>query len=73
MQFFRQIHLYMKLDRTMLVMENHHKEAERSDKQYWDAKSPMERFCAIQTHRQAAYGNEATRRLQRILEVAERQ
>ena len=62
----------MKIDRTILVMENHHHEAERADQRYWDEKTPVERFRAIQTHRQAAYGNEATRRLQRVLEIAER-
>ena len=56
----------------MLVMENSHQEAEQSDRETWAAMTPMERFCEIQTHRQAAYGNEASGRLQRVLEVAER-
>ena len=63
----------MKMDRTLLVMENNHQEAEQADRRANADITPMERLRVIQTHRQAAYGNEASGRLQRVLEVAERE
>lgn len=63
----------MRLDRTRLVIENLHQGAEDSDKQYWKRSSPLERLRAVQIDRQVAYGHaNASRRLQRILEIADR-
>ena len=59
----------MKMDRTKLsVVGLKHS----SDIEYWKKQSPSERLWAIQIDREVAYGRSNTsRRLQRILEVAE--
>ena len=63
----------MKLDRTRLVIEDLHGDADSSDRMYWRDRTPLERLRALQTDRQVAYGRTSTtRRLQRVLEVAER-
>jgi hypothetical protein len=63
----------MKLDRTQLVIEDLHRRAEISDKKYWENSPPLERLRAVQFDRQVAYGHtSASRRLQRILEIADR-
>ena len=63
----------MKLDRTQLVIEDLHGGAELSDIKYWENSPPLERLRAVQIDRQVAYGHtSASRRLQRILEVADR-
>ena len=63
----------MKLDRTQLVIEELHGRSESSDQMYWKDKTPLDRLRAVQIDRQAAYGRASTsRRLQRILEVADR-
>jgi hypothetical protein len=62
----------MKLDRTVLVIENHH-EADQSDRAYWQGKTVNERIHAVQINRQVAYGkSNASGRLQRVLEIASR-
>ena len=63
----------MKLDRKQLVIETLHGGAEFSDRTYWEKRTPLERLRAVQIGRQVAYGHtNASRRLQRILEVADR-
>jgi len=63
----------MKLDRTQLTITDLHGQAEAADRDYWHGKSPAERLRAVQTNREIAYGRaNASKRLQRILEVAER-
>jgi hypothetical protein len=66
-------HCIMKLDRTQLTITDLHGEAEATDRDYWRSKSPAERLRAVQTCREIAYGRaNATARLQRVLEIAER-
>jgi len=63
----------MKVDRETLQVEDLHGDAEASDRAYWRACTPLERLRAVQIDRQVAYGRASTsRRLQRVLEVAER-
>jgi hypothetical protein len=63
----------MKLDRTQLMIEELHGRAESSDQAYWKDRTPLDRLRAVQIDRQVAYGRASTsRRLQRILEVADR-
>jgi len=63
----------MKVDRETLQVERLHGDADASDRAYWSARSPLERLRAVQSDRQVAYGRaSASRRLQRVLEVAER-
>lgn len=60
----------MKLDRTKLSTVPLKNDA---DIRYWAGRTPLERLRAIQLHRQIAYGRASTsRRLQRVLEIAER-
>ena len=60
---------HIKIDRA--VMDSHKLTARVSDRQYWLAKSPTERFEALELLRQIAYGYDpSTTRLQRVLEVA---
>lgn len=42
------------------------------DKEYWLSKTPEERLEAVELMRQIIYGDEAAKRLQRVLEVAQR-
>ena len=42
------------------------------DKEYWLSKTPDERLQAVELMRHIIYGDEATKRLQRILEVTQR-
>jgi hypothetical protein len=61
----------MKLDRAKLSIMDLH--AKSPDKGYWRRRTAIERLRAVQMDRQVAYGRaNTTRRLQRILEVAER-
>lgn len=60
----------LKVDRSVVSISSFN---DRSDDEYWHSRSPSERLSAIQTNRQAAYGeSEATARLQRVLEIAQR-
>jgi hypothetical protein len=62
--------LYMKLDRTKLSVVDFR---DSQDKEYWMKLSPEGRLQALQINRQAAYGKpNASGRLQRVLEIAER-
>jgi hypothetical protein len=59
----------LKIDRSVITLSHL---GDRSDDEYWQSKSPMERIAAIQTNRQAAYGeSDASARLQRILEITQ--
>jgi len=65
--------LWMKLDRTKVMVVDVHGGGESSDRVYWLDKTPEARLRAIETDRQVAYGRASTsRRLQRVLEVAQR-
>ena len=60
----------MKLERTAISVVD---TDDSSDRDYWLRQSPEARLRAIQIHRQAAYGRaDASGRVQRVLEVAER-
>lgn len=60
----------MKMDRTQLSVVDL---KDSSDTEYWKKQTHSERLRAIQIDRQVAYGRSNTsRRLQRILEVADR-
>ena len=63
----------MNVDRTTLVIEDQHGAADASDHAYWRDRTPLERLRAVRIHREVAYGRaNASRRLQRILEIVER-
>jgi hypothetical protein len=63
----------MNVERAVLRIERDHRAAAQADQSYWLARTPEERWVAIQQHRIAAYGHDqATGRLQRVLEIAKR-
>jgi hypothetical protein len=43
------------------------------DKEYWLSKTPQERLEAVELMRRIIYGDEAAKRLQRVLEITQRQ
>lgn len=63
-----------KVDRTAFKVYSSFEEAEADERIYWHSKTPQERLIALELMRQSAFGydNPTTRRLQRVLEVAER-
>jgi hypothetical protein len=42
------------------------------DKEYWLSKTPDERLEAVELMRRIIYGDEAAKRLQRVLEITQR-
>lgn len=49
-------------------------DADEEEKRYWHAQTPQERLAAVETLRRLNFGEEAaTARLQRLLEVVERE
>ena len=64
----------IKMDKTHLSVVDLHDDTSEEDRNYWLSKSPEERFIALELLRQQLYGYDSTTaRLQRILEVAERE
>ncbi len=43
------------------------------DKKYWLSKTPEERLEAVELMRRIIYGDEAAKRLQRVLEITKRE
>ena len=61
-----------KLDKTVLTLGTLDDSAER--RAYWHSRTPAERLAAMEQLRRINYGEyAATARLQRLLEVAERE
>lgn len=61
-----------RLDKTKLVVTSLFDDSD--EKQYWLSRSPEERWAAMELMRQMVYGYDpATTRLQRILEITQRQ
>ena len=64
---------FPKIDRTAFSVVSSFEEADRNDKEYWLARTPLERLQHMELLRRINYGSNATARLQRVLEVAERE
>ena len=60
----------LKLDKTVLSIGSLSDTSE--ERTYWLTQTPRERLKQIEILRRINYGNRATRRLQRVLEVAQR-
>ena len=61
----------LKVDRTALTVTSLY---ESDEKEYWLSKTPEERLQALELMRQIVYGYDPdTARLQRVLEIAQRQ
>ncbi len=63
--------LLLKQKKTLWISKGF-KEAEAKEKAYWFSQSPLFRLETIEILRKINYGKEATKRLQRIFEVAKR-
>lgn len=58
----------MKVNRTIVAVVDLHSS---TDDRYWRMQTPMARLRAVEINRQAAYGHAYSKRLQRVLEIAE--
>jgi hypothetical protein len=63
---------FPRLDKTVFSVVSSFEEADQQDKEYWLSKTPLERLQHMELLRRINYGADATARLQRVLEVAER-
>jgi hypothetical protein len=61
----------LKVDRSALTVSSLQDESD--ERAYWLRRTPYERMRQIEILRRINYGHRATTRLQRILEVAERE
>lgn len=57
----------LRLDKTKLVLTSSFDNAD--EKSYWLSRTPEERIAHIEFLRRVNYGDEAAKRLQRVLEV----
>lgn len=60
----------LKIDKTAFSVTSLSDESD--EKAYWWSRTPEERLRHIETLRRINYGDQATARLQRVLEVAQR-
>ena len=63
---------FPRLDKTAFSIVSSFEEADRQDKEYWLSRTPLERLQYMELLRRINYGTNATARLQRVLEIAER-
>ena len=64
---------FPKVDRTAFTVFSSFEEADQEDKKYWLSRTPQERLQYMELLRRINHGSAATARLQRVLEIAERQ
>lgn len=63
-----------RVDRRMICIATHAEaEAEAQDRTYWHSASPELRWQAVEVQRMIAYAYETPPRLQRILEITQRE
>ena len=63
---------FPRIDRTVFSVVSSFEEADKEDKEYWFSRTPLERLQHMELLRRINYGSNATARLQRVLEIAER-
>lgn len=63
---------FPRLDKTAFSVLSSFEEADKQDKEYWLSRTPLERLQYMELLRRINYGSNATARLQRVLEIAER-
>ncbi len=63
---------FPKLDKRAFSVASSFEEAEKQDKAYWLSRKPQERLLQVEILRRINYGNLATKRMKRVLEVARR-
>jgi len=63
---------FPKLDKTVFSIVTSFEEADEEDRKYWHSRTPIERLQHTEYLRRINYGDSATARLQRVLEIVER-
>lgn len=63
---------FPKMDKTIVSIVSSFEEADKQDRAYWLSRTPQERLQHMELLRRINYGSNATARLQRVLEIAER-
>jgi len=63
---------FPKMNKKVVSVISSFEEADRQDKEYWLSRTPLERLQHMELLRRINYGPNATARLQRVLEIAER-
>ena len=61
-----------RVDRTAFAVATSHEAAAEADRRYWWSRSPEERRRAVETLRQRNYGDAASGRVERVLEITRR-
>lgn len=59
-----------RVDRTAFSVVSSFEEADAEDDAYWRSRTPAERLAHLELLRRINYGDAATGRLQRVLEIA---
>jgi hypothetical protein len=59
-----------RVDRTVFSVVSSFEEADAEDDAYWHSRTPAERLAHLELRRRINYGDAATGRLQRVLELA---
>lgn len=63
---------FPRLDKSVLVVSSFEEE-EKVERDFWHSQTPHKRLEALETLRRINHGEHATARLQRLLEVTERE
>lgn len=63
---------FPRLDKSALSIVSSFEEADEEDRKYWHSRTPLERLQHTEYLRRINYGDSATARLQRVLEIVER-
>ncbi|MBL8091361.1 MAG: hypothetical protein KF758_06340 [Anaerolineales bacterium] len=63
---------FPRLDKTVLSIVSSFEEADEEDRKYWHSRTPIERLQHTEYLRRINYGDSATARLQRVIEIVER-
>lgn len=61
------------IDKSALSVRHSFDDLDEDDKRFWLSKTPQERLQHIEHLRRVNYGDRATARLQRVLEVTQRE
>ncbi len=61
-----------RVDRSAFAVVSSHDEAAEADRRYWWSRTPEERLQAVHLLRTRAYGDAASGRVERVLEVTQR-
>jgi hypothetical protein len=64
---------FPKIDKSALSFISSFEEADKQDKEYWHSRTPYERLEYMELLRRINYGTAATARLQRVLEIVEKE